>query len=48
MYVLVVSLERNLRPFREFGGSKLEIGSDEKLRGNEDLKNELQKEPKKE
>jgi hypothetical protein len=48
MSLLMVALARNLRPFREVGGSNSEIRSDGKLGDNEDPKKESWKEPKKE
>jgi hypothetical protein len=48
MSLLMVSLERNLRPFGEARGSNFDIISEGKLVDNEDLKKELRKEPEKE
>jgi hypothetical protein len=41
--ILMVNPTRNLRPFKEFEGSNLEIESYGKLRDNEDLKKDSRK-----
>jgi hypothetical protein len=46
--LLMVDLEINIKPFKEVGYSNSEIGSEGKLRDNEDLEKESRKDPKKE
>jgi hypothetical protein len=48
MAFLMVALVNNFGPSGENGDSKLEVGSDNKSRDNEDSKNELKKELEKE
>jgi hypothetical protein len=47
MNLLIVDLEINLRPFRDYGGSNSEIGSEGKSGDREDLGKNLWKESKK-
>jgi len=48
MALLIAYLASNLGPFGEVGGSNSKIRSKGKLGNNEDLENELRKEPEKE
>ena len=48
MTLLMVALEKKRKPFKEVGGSNSKIRSKGKLGNNEDLENELRKEPEKE
>jgi hypothetical protein len=48
MVILIATLERNFRPFKEFGSSKSDTSSKKKYKDKEEPNKEIEKDPKKE